>query len=51
MVLFYFILSLQLYLQHMEIPRLGVKLELQLQPMPQPQKHQSQGASKIYATA
>ena len=31
-------------LQHMEVPRLGLKLELLLRPTPQPQQHQIQVA-------
>ena len=39
------------HLQHMEIPRLGIKLELQLRPTLSPQQCQLQDASATYATA
>ena len=49
--LFFLFFLLQPYLQHMEIPRLGVKLELQLQPTPEPQQQWIWAASVTYATA
>ena len=42
---------LQPHLQHMEVPRTGVKLELQLRPMPQPEQHQIQAESVTYTRA
>ena len=37
--------------QHMEAPRLGVKLEVQLEATPQPQPRQIRAASASYLTA
>ena len=37
-----FIFFLDSYLQHMEVPRLGVKSEMQLRATPQPQQHRSE---------
>ena len=42
---------LQMYLQHMEVPRPGVELELQLQPMPQLWQHLIHAVSVTCATA
>ena len=46
-----FIFFLRLHLWHMEVPRLGVKLELQLRPRSQPQQHWIQAPSITYAAA
>ena len=42
---------LGLHLQHMEVPRLGVKSELQLLPMPQPKQREIRAASETYAAS
>ena len=47
----YFFFLFWLYLWHMDVPGLGVKLELQLWRMPQPKQRRIQVASKTYATA
>ena len=47
----FFFFFFWLHLQHMEVPRLGVKQELQLKPMPQPQEYQIRVASATYAAA
>ena len=48
---FCFVLLLGLYLQHVNVPRLGVELELRLQPTLQPQQHKIQATSMTYTTA
>ena len=47
---FLFFVFLELYSQHKEVPRLGVKLELQLQPTPQPQQWRIGATSAAYTT-
>ena len=42
---------LGLHLWHMEVPRLGIKLELHCQPRPQPQQRRIWAASATYITA
>ena len=37
-VIFFFFPLLWPHLQHLEVPRLGIKLELQSRPMPEPQQ-------------
>ena len=46
-----FFFFLRLHLQHMEAPRLGIKLELQLWSIPQLQQQQIQATSLTYTTA
>ena len=51
-LLFYFVLLfLGPDLWHMDVPRLGVKLELQLQPAPQTQQHQIWAISAAHTAA
>ena len=38
------------HLRHIEVPRLGVKLELQLRLTPEPQPHQIQAKSVTYTS-
>ena len=47
LICFYFFFFLELHLWHMDVPRLGVKLELQLEPM----QLEIQAASATYAAA
>ena len=47
----FFFLFLWQHLRHMEVPRLGVKMELQLRPTPQLQPCQIQATSENYAAA
>ena len=46
---FFFFFFLGLYLQHMEVPRLGVKSELWLWPTPQPQQLGIRATSATYS--
>ena len=48
---YYYFFFLWPHLQHMEILRLGVKLELQLKPMPQPQQYRIQAKNAKYSVA
>ena len=48
---FLFFPFLRLHLQHMEVPKIGVKLDLQLGPIPQPWQHWIRATSVTYAAA
>ena len=48
---FFICFFLELFLQHMEVPSLGDKLELSLWPMPQSYQHGLQAASATYTAA
>ena len=48
--LFFFLFLLGTHLQHMEVPRVGVRLELQLLPTSQPQQCQIPAVSATYTT-
>ena len=52
LILFFFFFFLGMHPWHMEVHRLGVRLELQLaEAMPQPQQPSIQAASVTYTTA
>ena len=48
---FFFLVLFRDHLQHMEVSKLGVRLELQRRPTPQPQQCQIWATSVTYATA